>query len=293
MRLRAVLPSLAAFVVASLFGMLPFRAASAFGGWIGRTFGPLTRRHRIAAYNLEKALPELSEQESARVLSRMWENFGRTTGEYPHLDAFVALAARHDDSITFQGLEGLEALLREHPGVIFIGGHFGNWELGPLISRRLDAEYIVVYHALHEPYIDRLVRKCRSKISKNLVDNKSGLKAMVGALQAGSSVCLLVDQKPRYGPLVPFFGRGVKTTTAPAKLALRYGVPIVPVQVARGEGTEMKITVHPPLEMAGIGDDDAGVAEITASINQLLEAWVREDPSQWHWIHRRWPDSIR
>lgn len=293
MRLRSVPPTIAAFTAAGLFRILPVKVASGFGGWIGRTFGPLSRRHQIATHNLRMAFPEAADRDFTDILLKMWDNLGRTMGEYVHLDSFVRMVAAHDDSLTFQGLERLEDLMREHPGVIFVGGHFGNWELAPLISRRLDTDYLVVYHALHEPYIDRLISRCRGQISKKLVDNKNGRKAMVAALKAKTSVCLLVDQKPRYGPLVPFFGRGAKTTNAPAKMALRYRAPIVPVQVSRRNGTEFTITVHPPLDTEGVADDDAGVEKITAEINETLESWVREDPSQWHWIHRRWPDSIK
>jgi len=293
MRLRAVPPTIAAFTVASLFRMLPFKAASGFGGWIGRTFGPLSRRHRIAEDNLRKALPEIADRDTDRILRGMWDNFGRMMAEYLHLDTFDRLVADHDDLITFEGVDQLRAVLRDHRRVIFVGGHFGNWELGPLINRLLDVEYVVVYHAIHEPYIDRLISKCRSKISRRLVDNKNGRKAMVAALKKDASLCLLVDQKPQYGPLVPFFGRGVKTTTAPAKLALRYGAPIVPIRVQRRGGVSFKISVLSPIDVSEIEDDDAGVEEVTASINGVLEEWVREDPAQWHWVHRRWPDSIK
>lgn len=284
---------MATLTAAGLFRLMPYRTASDFGGWIGRTLGPRSKRHRIAQYNLQKALPEVDADQSEDILTGMWDNFGRMLGEYLHLDAFGRLASDRDDAITFEGLDRLKALVREHPNVIFIGGHFGNWELAPLISRRFNMDYVVIYHAIHEPFIDRLVAGCRMKINQNIVDNKKGRKAMVAALKNGTSICLLVDQKPRDGPLVPFFGRGVKTTTAPAKLALRYRVPIVPVRVQRQGGTRFKITVHPHIDVERYPDNEDGVTQITEAINQTLEDWVRDDPSQWYWMHRRWPDSIK
>lgn len=291
MRLKAVTPSIAAFTVAGLFRMMPLKAASGFGGWIGRTFGPRTRRHRTAVYNLRKALPDLSEPEMARVLEGMWDNFGRMLGEYLHLDAFARMAETGHEAIVFEGLENLEQVIKSHGKAILIGGHFGNWEVSVLLNRRVDVDYKVVYHAIHEPYVDRLVLRCRSKINPNLVDSKKGSKAIVAALKGNAFIGLLVDQKPRHGPFVPFFGDGAKTTTTPAKLALRYRVPIVPVRVARREGPSFKITIYPPLATEGLADDDAGVTRITGAINDMLEGWIREDPAQWHWVHRRWPDS--
>jgi KDO2-lipid IV(A) lauroyltransferase len=85
----------------------------------------------------------------------------------------------------------------------------------------------------------------------------------------------------------------VKTATTPAKLALRYRVPIVPLRVRRESGARFRITVYPQIDAERLGDDEDGVMEITALINKTLEDWVREDPAQWHWIHRRWPDSIK
>lgn len=293
MSLRALPPSLAVFVAANILRLMPYRTASGFGGWIGRTFGPRTRRHAIARDNLQKALPEIGARESAEILEAMWDNLGRTLGEYLHLDVFGRVVGAHEDSITFEGLEPLTRLLDEYPAVVFIGGHFGNWELTTLISKPLDIDYLIVYHAIHESAIDRLVAGCRAKINPNLVDSREGGKAMVAALKKGTSVGLLVDQKPRKGPLVPFFGRGAKTTTAPARLALRYRVPIVPVRVRRHEGTRFTIKVYPHIDVERFADDEEGAMAITALINRTLEDWVREDPSQWHWIHRRWPDSIR
>lgn len=291
MRLRSVPPTVAAFLVAGLFRTMPYKAASGFGGWIGRTFGPRSRRHRTAAYNLRKALPDLTEPEMARILERMWDNFGRMLGEYLHLDVFARMAETGDEAISFEGLDTLEQVIESHGRAILVGGHLGNWEVSVLLNRRLDVDYKVVYHAIHEPYIDRLVLRCRSKINPNLVDSKKGSKAIVAALKGDACVGLLVDQKPRHGPLVPFFGRGAKTTTTPAKLALRYRVPIVPVRVARRDGPSFKITIYPPLETGDLVDDEAGVTKITGAINDILEGWIRDDPAQWHWIHRRWPDS--
>ncbi len=87
-----------------------------------------------------------------------------------------------------------------------------------------------------------------------------------------------------------FFGHDAKTETAPAKLALRYGLPIVPIRVQRLEGIRFKITAYPPIDTTGIENGAAGVAKITATINKLLEGWIRERPADWHWLHRRWPD---
>ncbi len=291
MQMRYLGASIATFTIFGIFQALPLKAASGLGGWIARTFGPRFRRHRIARKNLRLALPEFSEAEAEKILGGMWDDLGRTIAEFPHLGEFGQRLGGQDDLIAIEGLDHLKQIRDGQGAAIFVSGHISNWELAPLVLRPFEIEAIIIYHSLHTDYADRAIQKFRSAVSPQLMENKGQGKKMIAALKNGKSISMLVDQKPRRGPLMNFFGRPAKMETTHAKLALRYGLPIVPVRVQRLDGVKFKITVSPPMDVTGIEPGDQGAAEVTAAVNKILEGWIRERPSQWHWLHRRWPDT--
>ena len=290
MKLRYIGVSIAAFAAMKIFKGLPLGTASSLGGRLARLVGPHHGRHRIARKNLQRAFPDLTAAAAQSALMEMWDNFGRIIAEYVHLEEFARLTGGQDALIDFDGLDRLKRLREDHDSAIFISGHMGNWELAPLMVRLAGFEMVAIYHPLHEPYIDREIRKFRGAISPRLISNKGLGKELVAALRDNISLSMAVDQKPRRGPMMEFFGHDAKTETAPAKLALRYGLPIVPIRVQRLEGVRFKITAYPPIDTTGVENGAPGVAEITAAINKILEGWIRERPADWHWLHRRWPD---
>lgn len=290
-KIRYLWRSAAAFVAAGLFGALPLGAASALGGWAARTIGPRLARDGIARGNLELALPELSAADMDRIMVGMWDNFGRTVAEFAHLATYSRAEESDNGLITFAGLEHLERLKCDYRGAIFVGGHLGNWEVAPLMLRRAGLETVVVYRPLDAPYVDRLIHRQRTKITPDWAIKRREVKALVSALRDRRSVSMLVDQKLWQGEMIPFFGHDAHTTTMPAKLALRYQVPIVPFRVERLSGARFRVSAYPPIPLpegtSDTGDEEAEIA-LTLAINRVLEGWIRERPEQWHWLHRRW-----
>ena len=290
------------FLAAGIFRALPLGAASAFGGWLARMIGPRLLRHRIARENIELVMPELDAEQVDGILTGMWDNLGRTVAEFAHLQAYSAAEKHGGDLITFAGMEHLEGLKRDYRGAIFVGGHLANWEITPLILRRAGLETVVVYRPPDTPYVDRLIRRQRAMINPHMAVKRRGTKALVSALRSHRSVSMLVDQRLWQGTLLPFFGYDAHTTTLPAKMALRYGVPIVPLRIERHDGTRFRITAYPPIlpgddsgrdgTTKNGSDGDAEIA-LTLAINNVLESWIRERPDQWQWLHRRWTIRMR
>ena len=122
-----------------------------------------------------------------------------------------------------------------------------------------------------------------------MIPKRRAVRETMKALGRGAAVAILIDQDAREdGVFVPFFGRLASTTPTLALLALRTGAPIVPVFArVEADGT---ITVHvePAVEVEPTGDRDADVLRVTAACTAEVERWVRRDPEQWLWMHRRW-----
>jgi len=272
-----------------LFGALSRPRASALGGWIARTLGPRLGITRRARRNLVRALPELDRAAQDRTLVEMWDNLGRVVGEFPHLktmDAFTPGAA-----IQATGLEHVDAAIARGKPLIFYSGHFGNWEVAALAAALYGLKLAAVYRAANNPLVDRMMTQLRRDLGADPIPKGAqGARKILGAIKAGQSLCMLVDQKMNDGIAVPFFGRDAMTAPAIAELALRYDCAVLPARVERLPGSRFQVTVFPPHDLPASGDKAADVLALMTQINHTLEGWIRARPGHWFWLHRRWPD---
>jgi len=270
------------------FRLIGLDAASAAGGFIGRVFFARTRVTKRASDNLALAFPEKSAAERETIIRAMWDNLGRTVAEYAHLDKFDLYGP--DPRIQVENVAEIEKLRGQ--GVLILSGHFANWEIMPIAAARFGLDGAIVYRPPNNPYVDRYIARARAKKGyAEQISKHHGVKRIFTLLRGGKTILLLADQKTNEGIPAPFFGRDAMTTPAPAALALKLKVPIVFAANRRLGGARFAVTVYPPLNFTPSGDEDADMRAMTAAINRRLEEMVRADPSQWLWIHRRWPTA--
>lgn len=266
------------------FRALPVERASALGGRIGRTLGPLLPSHRTARRNLERAFPEKSGAEIDAILAGMWDNLGRTMAEYPHLDT---LAERYTELLG----DVLVQMRDDERAGILVSGHLANWEVQSVASRKIGLELALVYRAPNNPAVGNVLVSLRGAASStHIPKGPDGARSLVRILSKGGHVGMLIDQKMNDGIPVRFFGRNAMTAPAAATLALRLGIPIAPARTERLGGARFRVTVFPPMEPPNTGNRTADVRLLTERMTALLESWIRERPEQWLWTHRRWPD---
>jgi KDO2-lipid IV(A) lauroyltransferase len=270
------------------FGLLPLDRASALGGALARAIGPrlgLTKRARL---NLRRALPELDAAATDAIVRGMWDNLGRVAAEYPHLRKIKVFAG--DGRVETRGLEHLDRALAAGRRVILFSGHLANWEIAALAGGQYGLDIAQIYRAANNPLVDRLVGRLRGDQGELIPKGAVASRRAVAALRRGGHLSLLVDQKMNDGIAVPFFGRDAMTAPALALFALHYDCDVLPVRIERTEGAHFRLTAYPPIALPDSGDRDAGVLALMTAVNGTLEAWIRERPEQWFWLHRRWPD---
>jgi KDO2-lipid IV(A) lauroyltransferase len=277
------------FATIGLFRLFPLDAASALGGWLGRTILYRTHLSRRARDNLSAALPEMAASAREDVIRRMWDNLGRTISEYAHLSK-LSMKGDHP-RIEVTGLEYVEQAVATGMGIIFISAHFANWEVLPLAAAQYGLEGGGVYRPVNNPFVDRwMVRQRRANGALELIaKGANGTRRIFTLLRAGKAIFMLVDQKTNEGVAAPFFGRDAMTTPAPAALALKLGAVLLPVSNERLKGAHFRMTVHPAITYETSDDHARDVLALTTRINEEIEAIVRRNSSQWLWIHRRWP----
>ncbi len=272
-----------------LFKLLPVDAASGLGGWLGRTLGPRLGVSARARKNLARAFPELSEAEVRATAKEMWDNLGRTVGEYPKLHDIDCYAPGGRAEVL--GAEHIDRARDDGKAGIFFSGHLANWEIMPLAVAQRGCAISLVYRRANNPAVNDMLLKARGAITEtNVPKGAAGARQMIEIVRQGGHLGMLVDQKLNTGIAVPFFGRDAMTAPAVAQLGLKFGIPLIPVSVARLNGARFRVTFHPPLEMPNSGDRTTDVHTIMVEVNRLLEGWIRENPAQWLWLHRRWPD---
>ena len=261
--------------------------ASDTAGWIIKRIAPLLSQNQTVKRNLRMAFPDWDEETVDRVAQEAWESVGRTAGELPHLPK---IDPYDGDRVEVVNAERLDAVEASGKGAVFISGHFANWEVMAAVICRRPVDCLVTYRALNNPHIDRRINDVRHEYGIGVLAPKGlGTRELMRALSAGRSVALMNDQKFNQGVPVPFFGHDAMTAPGPSRLAVKYGVPIVPVSTVRTGPARFRVTIHEAIYPAeGLTGDEA-VLDCVRKITAFIETEVRANPGQWFWQHRRWP----
>jgi KDO2-lipid IV(A) lauroyltransferase len=295
-------PTLRSLVRASQAGLLslallPFRAlpescALRLGGFTGSMVPRLFPRYaRRARENLVAAYPERGAAWVEEVIHESFRHFGRMAVEV--LRAPKSVADDRWDSLI--DVRGGDHLLSARPGAIAVGGHLGNWEIAPAWVARQGRS---VLSAVDEPRNERLaamLRAVRRRLGNTTVHKQGCYRPLARHVRGGGVAAVLIDRNPRSsGVLVPFFEREALAVSSPALLSLQTGAPLVPFACLRtGPAFRYRLTFAPPIapDLSRPRDDEVG--RLTHLATQALEAFVREAPGQWQWMHRRWKLSDR
>ncbi|WP_300378674.1 lysophospholipid acyltransferase family protein [Henriciella sp.] len=263
--------------------------ASNAAGWIVKRIAPLFSQNRTVKRNLRMAFPDWSEEQVEETAKAAWESAGRTAGELPHLPR---IHPYQGDRVEVVNPEQLDAVEASGEGAVFISGHFANWEIMAAVICRRPVDCLVTYRALNNPHIDRRINKVRHDYGIGVLTPKGlGTRELMRALKAGRSVALMNDQKFNQGIGVPFFGHEAMTAPGPSRLAIKYGLPIIPVSTVRTGPARFRVTIHEPIRPAPGLEGEEAVRDCVTRITSFIEKSVRENPGQWFWQHRRWPKS--
>ncbi len=266
-----------------IFKILPVRVASLIGACLGRFVGFLAvRRNHIALINLKVAFPDKTDAERTEILKKMWKHWGRFYAEMPHSKQLYKQA-------TVVGLDNLKKASATGKGGFVCSAHLGNWELA--VSQPLFDDFYLnpVYRRANNPWLDKLMFQRRKGVL--IPKGQAGARKILEVLRNKGFIVMLCDQKLREGLSVPFFGKPAMTPSAIANLALKFKVPIIMARSVRQPDGHFLVEVSKPLSLPTEKDNEVAVYQIMLTINQIYEKWIRENPEQWLWIHRRFDKS--
>jgi KDO2-lipid IV(A) lauroyltransferase len=271
--------------VAGLLRLLPVEMASNLGGWIGRRLVPRIENLRSFHRTIRVAFPEMSDAEADALLADMSDNVGRVFGESIHLEAFVGAGNRR---LELSGVEHVEAARAEGRGILFVGGHFANWELFEVALANLGLRGAKVLQHPSNPFVLGLIARHRHAygLDEQIATGEGVFVRVRDTLRAGRVVQILADQRTSKGAKVPFFGLATTTNLVPARAARETGASVILMSMRRLGPARFAIGFAPPRRY-GMDDDEIA---IMAEINAFYEAQLRLTPAHWLWGHPRWGD---
>jgi Kdo2-lipid IVA lauroyltransferase/acyltransferase len=292
--LRRLAWPLQALVLAAFWALsrtLPRARASAFGRRLLRALGPRLSWHEQLRANLAIAHSQASRDELEALTRGAWGNFGATLAEYPHL-AEIAGPDFHRHVELVVDPEVRRWIDSGRP-LVFITGHLGNWELAAAAAAVAAGPLTAIYARQANPLIDRMVQRMRRPLGCGFVANDAGARPLLAELLAGRSLGVVADLRVDSGAPLPFFGEAAPTTLVPARLALKFGCPLVPTLVERLTAARFRVTACPPLRSRDTSADAAQQArDMMQQFNELLETWIAARPAAWQCLKRRWSKDV-
>ena len=279
-----------AHIVRAGVRLLPMSAVRACGGALGHAVYFVDGFHRrIALTNLASAFPTRSAAERRAVARAMFAHFGRLLLE---LIKFGTLS--ESQMLARIEVEGEERVLQAYQqgrGVLFFTGHFGYWEMQAIAHPLRVRPVSVLARPLDNPHLHDMLERIRTRTGNAVIYRQGAIRKVMRELAANRGVAMLIDQHLHSADAVyvDFFDRPAATTSALAALALRTGAPVIPVFALPLPGGRYRFIYERPVPPPREDSPDA-VREFTQRCTDVLEMYVRRDPSLWLWMHRRWRD---
>ena len=296
-KLKALLDAAAGASAVGLLGAVKRfdrKRTANFAGAAMRRIGPLFKEHRLARANLRIAYPEKSDAEIEQILAGVWDNLGRITVEFAHLDEFCVegVGRQTPDVITYapEATERYRRMLDRGKPMLGFAAHLANWELPAVVAKVLVDRSAVLYRRPNIRSVSDIIVKLREPLMGELIP--TGLEAplkLARLIQSGTHVGMLVDQHFTKGVKVTFFGRRCLANPLIALLARQTEAPIHGLRVVRKpDGNSFSVDITDPVEPARDADGRIDIKGTMQAITAVVEGWVREHPEQWLWLHHRW-----
>jgi len=280
----------AAVALLRIFGWLPrklaYRAAR-IASWMG--FRLAKRQRNSGLKNLSMTMPHLSAAEQESILRACFDNLGRLLVEFSHFPDLTPLNI--SDYVVYEGFENFSEGVRRGKGVLFLTGHFGAWELSSFAHSIYGHPMKFVVREIDNPRVERLISGYRSLGGNAPVRRQNASRDILKALRNNETVGILMDQNTvrEEGVFAEFLGIAAATTPAVATFALRTGAAVIPGFLIWDEKIQKhRLHFDPPLKLIQTGDRTTDILENTRMFNKVLENYIRKNPDQWLWIHRRW-----
>ena len=268
-----------------IFKLVGLRISQIIAGFIFKNFGPLFRSKKTSYANLSIAFPNLNDLQKNKIMNNVWINYGKIFSEYMFIEKFRT-SPKFSNQIIIENQSELEKIKLSNKPVIFISGHFNNFELMSMHLEKSGIDLAAVYRPLNNfllnPIMENIRKKyiCKKQIKKGI----TGTKELLKEFKKGTSIALMIDQRVSEGIESNLFGKKALTTTIPAQFIKKFDVAVVPVYIERLIDNKFKLKIFENIKFS----KNDSIDMITLKLNEILEEMIMTNPEQWIWTHSRW-----
>ncbi len=269
------------FLICKIIG---YKKASNLGKLVGEKVGPYLKSKKVIKNNINRILPNATKENVNLIVKKMWGNYGRILSEYVFIKDFKE--GNLEKYINVIGSEYLNDIRKKNIPVVFVSGHFNNFELMAMVIQKEGVNLGAIYRPLNNFFLNKTMEKirikhiCKIQIKKGL----SGIREILNLFKKNVSIALMIDQRVTEGIKSNFFNREAFTTTIPAQLVKKFNCPVVSIYIERIEKYNFRLTINKPVYFA----KDESLEQITEKLNYILEKMVLKNPEQWILTHNRW-----
>jgi Kdo2-lipid IVA lauroyltransferase/acyltransferase len=267
-----------------IFKIIGLRLSRIFASKIFLILGPIFRSKNIIEKNISLAFSKSDKKFKKNIINNMWKSYGKILAEYGFMKYFREIES--EKFLEIKGQENLEKIKFSKDPVIFISGHFDNFELMAMHIEKSGVDLAAIYRPLNNNFLNPImenIRKkyiCRKQVKKGI----SGTKEILKHFKSGTSIALMIDQRVSQGIKSLLFENQALTTTIPAQFIKKFNCKIVPIYIERKKDENFSLEIMNPISF----DNNQTIENITLKLNQILEKMIAKNPNQWIWSHSRW-----
>jgi len=267
-----------------LFMIIGIKLSRVIASKLFSIFGPFFRSKKIIEQNISFAFNESDKEFKKVIINNMWKSYGKILAEYAFMKYFRKI--KSEKFLKIKGQEILEEIKLTKDPVIFVSGHFDNFELMAMHIEKSGVDLAAIYRPLNNKFLNPVMENIRKKYicHKQIKKGISGTKEILKYFKSGTSIALMIDQRVSQGIKSLLFKNAALTTTIPAQFVKKFNCKIVPIYIERKSDENFMLEIMQPINF----DNDKTIENITLELNQLLEKMIIRNPYQWIWSHNRW-----
>ena len=272
------------FVIIKLIGLNNGRRLFSY---IFIKIGPLVKSKKVVEENIYRVFE--NNIDNKKVIAEMWSNYGKVFVEYIFLKKFKNNSSK-SKFVNIKNLKILDEIIKSKKPVIFISGHFANFELMSMELVKKQINLATIYRPLNNIFLNPLMEYLRIKyICPNQIKKgRAGMREILKKIQEKNSIALMIDQRVTEGEKVLFFNQPAYTTTIPAQIALKFRSKIVPISLKRTSDIKFNMVVEKPIDVEISENQNRDILDISIKLNSVIENMINNNPDQWIWSHNRW-----
>ena len=267
------------------FRILGYKVSSFISAHLFFIVGNFFKSKKITIKNLKLVFKDSGCSEIKKIHKKMWFNYGKIFSEYLFIKKF-----RHSNEFSKKIIVNnkyiLNQIQKDNEQVIFISGHFDNFELMAMQIEKSGVDLATVYRPLNNKFLNPQMEKIRKKYicKKQIEKGIAGTRQLLKLFRKKTSIALMIDQRVSEGINCQFFGHNALTTTIPAQFVKKFNIRVVPVHIERILNNKFIMNISKPIRF----NTSESIYDITLRLNKVLETMILKNPDQWIWTHNRW-----